>query len=91
MKTSFLLLWLESALQSWGADSKFGRRDSLPFPTKSGITGLLLCALGASGNKRVAIKTGSSQANCRVLCPFRENQRRSGTAFIGFSHGRERL
>lgn len=49
MSTSFLLLWLEAPLQSWGADSKFGRRDSLSFPTKSGVTGLLLCALGASG------------------------------------------
>ena len=51
MNTSFLLLWLESPLQSWGVDSKFGRRDSLNFPTKSGITGLLLCALGASGEQ----------------------------------------
>lgn len=52
MKTSFLLLWLEAPLQSWGVDSKFGRRDSLYFPTKSGVAGLLLCALGASGEQR---------------------------------------
>ncbi|MCP4265099.1 MAG: type I-E CRISPR-associated protein Cas5/CasD [Candidatus Brocadiaceae bacterium] len=52
MSTSFLLLWIEAPLQSWGADSKFGRRDSLAFPTKSGVTGLLLCALGASGEQR---------------------------------------
>jgi CRISPR system Cascade subunit CasD len=51
MSASNLLLWLESPLQSWGADSKFGRRDSLNFPTKSGVTGLLLCALGASGEQ----------------------------------------
>ena len=52
MSTSFLLLWLEAPLQSWGADSKFGRRDSLSFPTKSGVRGLLLCALGASGEQK---------------------------------------
>lgn len=52
MKTKFLLLWFESPLQSWGADSKFGRRDTLPFPTKSGVAGILLCALGASGEQR---------------------------------------
>ena len=52
MKTKFLLLWLEASLQSWGADSKFGRRDSLSFPTKSGVAGLLLCALGDSGEQR---------------------------------------
>lgn len=52
MRTKFLLLWFESPLQSWGFDSKFGRRDTLSFPTKSGVTGLLLCALGASGTQR---------------------------------------
>ena len=52
MMTKFLLLWLEAPLQSWGVDSKFGRRDSLPFPTKSGVAGLLLCALGASGTQQ---------------------------------------
>ena len=51
MDSRFLLLWLEGPLQSWGADSRFGRRDSLPFPTKSGVAGLLLCALGASGEQ----------------------------------------
>jgi len=34
-----------------GADSRFGRRDSLDFPTKSGILGLLCCALGAGGEQ----------------------------------------
>jgi CRISPR system Cascade subunit CasD len=52
VNSHFLLLWLEAPLQSWGADSKFGRRDSLDFPTKSGIAGLLLAALGASGEQR---------------------------------------
>lgn len=52
MRTRFLLLWLEAPLQSWGSDSKFGRRDTLNFPTKSGITGLLLCALGISGEQK---------------------------------------
>lgn len=52
MPNSYLLLWLEAPLQSWGADSRFDRRETLPFPTKSGIAGLLLCALGASGPQR---------------------------------------
>lgn len=46
MSNPYLLLWLEAPLQSWGHDSKFGRRDSLDFPTKSGILGLLCCARG---------------------------------------------
>lgn len=51
MNNSYLLLWLEAPLQSWGHDSKFGRRDSLDFPTKSGVLGLLCCALGAGGKQ----------------------------------------
>jgi CRISPR system Cascade subunit CasD len=49
MSTKYILLWFEAPLQAWGADSKFGRRDTLPFPTKSGVLGLVLCAMGASG------------------------------------------
>ncbi len=52
MSDSYLLLWLEAPLQSWGHDSRFGRRDSLDFPTKSGVLGLLCCARGAGGEER---------------------------------------
>jgi CRISPR system Cascade subunit CasD len=51
MSNPYLLLWLEAPLQSWGHDSKFGRRDSLDFPTKSGVLGLLCCALGKAGEQ----------------------------------------
>ena len=51
MSDPYLLMWLEATLQSWGHDSKFGRRDSLDFPTKSGVFGLLCCALGAGGKQ----------------------------------------
>ena len=52
MSNPYLLLWLEGSLQSWGHDSKFGRRDTLNFPTKSGVMGLVCCALGAGGEQR---------------------------------------
>ena len=41
-----LILRLEGALQAWGEMSKWDYRDSADFPTKSGIVGLLGCALG---------------------------------------------
>lgn len=50
-KNPYLLLWLEAPLQAWGHDSKFGRRDSLDFPTKSGVLGLICCARGAKGTQ----------------------------------------
>lgn len=51
MTNPYLLLWLEAPLQSWGHDSKFGRRDTLNFPTKSGVLGLICSALGAGGEQ----------------------------------------
>lgn len=52
MSNTYLLLWFEAPLQSWGFDSKFGRRDTQIFPTKSGVLGLLCSALGAGGEQR---------------------------------------
>lgn len=52
MNNLYLLLWFEAPLQSWGSDSKFGRRDTLAFPTKSGVLGLLCSALGAGGEQQ---------------------------------------
>jgi CRISPR system Cascade subunit CasD len=51
MSYSYLLLWLEGPLQAWGTDSKFGRRDTLGFPSKSGVLGLVCAALGAGGEQ----------------------------------------
>ncbi len=41
-----LLLRLEGPLQSWGYRSRFKNRDTGLEPTKSGVVGLLCCALG---------------------------------------------
>lgn len=49
MNKQYLVLWLEAPLQSWGSNSKFGVRNTMPFPTKSGVYGILLSSLGASG------------------------------------------
>ncbi len=46
-----LTLNLEGPLQSWGDHSRFLRRESLAFPTKSGVIGLILCAMGLNGTQ----------------------------------------
>lgn len=47
MKTiPILLLRLEGPLQSWGERSKWDYRDTASFPSKSGIVGLIGCAMG---------------------------------------------
>lgn len=52
MSNPYLLLWFEAPLQSWGSDSKFGRRDTQAFPTKSGVLGLVCSALGTGGEQQ---------------------------------------
>lgn len=51
MSEKYLALWLEGPLQSWGTDSKFLRRDTLDFPTRSGILGMLCAAEGRGGTQ----------------------------------------
>ncbi|GAA6735570.1 type I-E CRISPR-associated protein Cas5/CasD [Thermus oshimai] len=41
-----LLLQLRGPMQSWGVRSRFEYRDTWPYPTKSGVVGLLAAALG---------------------------------------------
>lgn len=56
MKNPYLLMWFEAPLQSWGYDSRFGKRETLQFPTKSGTIGLLFNALGYKGLQTEALK-----------------------------------
>lgn len=54
-KKTLLILRLEGALQSWGDHSKWDIRDSGDFPSKSGVVGLLACAMGMErGNPEIA-------------------------------------
>lgn len=52
MTHPYILMWLEGPLQSWGYDSRYGRRDTLSFPTKSGVLGMVCAALGAGGEQK---------------------------------------
>lgn len=53
-QTPILVLRLEGILQSWGEHSKWDYRDSAILPTKSGVMGLIGCAMGLErGDKRL--------------------------------------
>ena len=45
-ETTYLALRLQGPLQAWGFNSQFNRRNSGLLPTKSGILGMCLAALG---------------------------------------------
>ncbi|MFF8387402.1 type I-E CRISPR-associated protein Cas5/CasD [Streptomyces kanasensis] len=51
--TPGLLLRLAAPLQSWGRHSHFNERDTAPFPTRSGLIGLLASALGRARHEPI--------------------------------------
>jgi CRISPR system Cascade subunit CasD len=50
MTANTLFLRLEGPLQSWGERGRWSIRDTASEPTKSGVVGLLACALGQSAD-----------------------------------------
>jgi CRISPR system Cascade subunit CasD len=46
MSTAHLPLWFDAPLQSWGFASRFQRRATGLFPTKSGVLGIICASLG---------------------------------------------
>ena len=51
-----LLLRLSGLFQAWGSDSKYEIRRTDPFPTKSGVTGILAAAIGLSREDKVGLR-----------------------------------
>ena len=48
-----LFLRLEGPLQAWGERGRWSVRDTAPEPTKSGVIGLLACALGYTRDEQI--------------------------------------
>ncbi len=69
-KKTFLILRLDGALQSWGDHSKWDVRDSGDFPSKSGVVGLLSCAMGLErGNPEIAVLSSALHMAVRADRP----------------------
>lgn len=60
-----LFLRLEGPLQAWGDNSQWSERRTAPEPTKSGIVGLLACALGWKDDERIAALSRAIQIGVR--------------------------
>jgi len=53
-----LLFQLRGPMQSWGVRSRFDVRDTLPYPSKSGVLGLLAAALGRDREEDISDLAG---------------------------------
>lgn len=56
MNTPILFLRLEGAMQSWGERAQWNYRDTALMPTKSGVIGLIACAMGMSRKDPAVVK-----------------------------------
>lgn len=61
-----LFLRLEGPLQAWGERGRWSVRDSAPEPTKSGVVGLLACALGVGGDAPIRELSAAARMGVRV-------------------------
>jgi CRISPR system Cascade subunit CasD len=64
--TNTLFVRLEGPLQAWGERARWSVRDTASEPTKSGVVGLLACALGLSADDD--LRTLSRQVRVGVRC-----------------------
>lgn len=70
MAEPLLILRLEGVLQSWGEDAKWDARGTALMPSKSGIVGLMACAMGLErGDPRIAAMSDAITLGVRVDRP----------------------
>lgn len=66
-----LFLRLEGPLQAWGERGRWSVRDTASEPTKSGVIGLIACALGYADDKRIQSLSQKTRMGVRVDAPGR--------------------
>ena len=64
-----LFLRLEGPFQSWGERARWSVRDTAPEPTKSGVVGLLGCALGLNKDEDLRNLNGAIRIGVRCERP----------------------
>lgn len=67
--TNTLFLRLEGPMQSWGERGRWSERDTAREPTKSGVVGLLGCALGLKSDEDLLSLSRSIQMGVRCDRP----------------------
>ena len=66
-----LFLRLEGPLQAWGERGRWSVRDTASEPTKSGVIGLIACALGYADDERIRSLSQKTRMGVRVDAPGR--------------------
>ena len=68
MPDTQLVLYLDGPMQAWGHQSRFNRRTTLPYPTRSGVTGMICAAMGIDREDRaMLVKLGDLEMEIVAL------------------------
>ncbi|WP_075182182.1 type I-E CRISPR-associated protein Cas5/CasD [Pantoea sp. 1.19] len=65
---AYLILQLTGPMQAWGLPTFEGLRPSAPFPTRSGLLGLLGACLGIARNQRQCLQQLADSVHFAVRC-----------------------
>jgi len=66
-----LFLRLEGPMQSWGERGRWSVRDTAPEPTKSGVIGLIACAMGYRTDEQIRPLSEKTRMGVRCDAPGR--------------------
>jgi len=78
-----VFLRLEGPLQSWGERARWSVRDTAPEPTKSGVIGLVACALGWGLDRAEDIRALSCALRMGVRCDLSGTNLRDYHTVVG--------
>jgi CRISPR system Cascade subunit CasD len=80
-----LALFLDAPLQSWGYQSRFDRRTTLSWPTRSGVVGMMAAAMGiARGDREGLSRFQSLRMTTLFMEPEDEGKREPGSRLMDF-------
>jgi CRISPR system Cascade subunit CasD len=71
----YLALFLDAPLQSWGYQSRFNRRTTLSYPTRSGIIGMICAAMGKDSSDTAALVELSPLSMRMTVLVFQQGSR----------------
>ena len=79
-----LALYLDAPLQSWGYQSRFDRRTTLSWPTRSGVIGMMAAAMGIARGDRSELSRFHAVGMTTLILGPHDKSRNPGARLMDF-------
>lgn len=83
-QNEILAVYLDAPLQSWGYQSRFDRRTTLSWPTRSGIIGMIAAAMGIGRGDRDGLSRFHAIGMTTLILGPENGKRNSGSRLMDF-------